>query len=100
MDPLIVKQVLAFFTVELLVIFGNQDQDARDIDVLIVSDDFKGISLFKSKQLLKRIDSRLDPVCLSLEQFGQFKQSDSSLYKAIIKTHSIIWTSNKFSLIK
>ncbi|MGQ9820158.1 MAG: hypothetical protein ACUVQ1_09610 [Candidatus Kapaibacteriales bacterium] len=85
----IVNEILNLFETKLIVQFGNNTDNANDIDLLIVSNDFNFISRFKSRDLIKRIDEKLDPLCLTTQQFNKLKTQNCSLYESILKTKSI-----------
>lgn len=85
----VVYEILNLFETNLIVEFGNKSESANDIDVLIVSNDFIYISKFKSRDLIKRIDKKLDPLCLTIQQFNELKNKNCSLYKSILKTKSV-----------
>lgn len=87
----IINILIDYFSVELIVRFGNRSEDAQDIDLLIVSNDFLGISNIKRKQLITKFDNRIDPVCLTSLQLEQLKKSRSSLYQSILSKHEILY---------
>jgi hypothetical protein len=84
---LIITEILNLIDVRLLVEFGDRKEISADIDMLIVSEDFHGISMLKKRELIQRIDRSIDPICLTTKQFKQLKESNSSLYNCIKKTH-------------
>jgi hypothetical protein len=85
----IVNEILNLFETKLIVQFGNKTENANDIDLLIVSNDFNFISRLKARELLKRIDEKIDALCLTVDQFNELKKQKSSLYNSILKTNSI-----------
>lgn len=85
----IVNEILNLFETKLIVQFGNKSDNANDIDLLIVSNDFNFISRLKSRELIKRIDEKIDPLCLTAQQFNKLKTQNCSLYKSILKTKFI-----------
>lgn len=87
----IINTLINYFSIELIIRFGNINEDAQDIDLLIVSDDFLGVSNLKRKQLITKFDSRIDPICLTLLQFQRLKKSNSSLYNSILSNHKILY---------
>jgi predicted nucleotidyltransferase len=87
----IIDQILKLFDVKLLVKFGDRKELSSDIDILIISNDFDGISNLKRNEFIKRIDKSLDPLCLTTEQFARLKESNSSLYICIKKTLILLY---------
>lgn len=85
----VVNEILNLFETNLIVQFGNNTDNANDIDLLIVSNDFNFISRLKSRELLKRIDEKIDALCLTVNQFNELKKRKCSLYNSILKTNSI-----------
>ncbi len=61
----IVNQILRLFDTKLLVEFGNRRRDANDIDILIISDEFEGISKLRRKELINN-SSNAFLICLFL----------------------------------
>jgi stress-induced morphogen len=86
----ITNAVINAFEIEILIQFGNRKSD-KDFDLLIVSDDFKGMSMLKRKEFLKKIDHRLDQVCLTVDQLKQFVESKCSLFWTIKQNHLKIY---------
>jgi hypothetical protein len=91
MTALIANQLLRLFSTKLLVEFGNKGTYAHDIDILIISDEFEGISSLKRKELIKGIDRSLDPICLTSRQFQILKDSNCNLFNCIKNDHLIIY---------
>lgn len=89
MKDYIINEILNLFETKLIVQFGNKNDNANDIDLLIVSNDFNFISRRKSREILKRIDEKIDALCLTVKQFNDLKKQKSSLYSSILKTNSI-----------
>jgi predicted nucleotidyltransferase len=90
-------QILNLFDSILLIVeFGNRCSDANDIDILIVSDEFRDISKLKRKELIKRIDEYLDPICFTSKQFKVFKDSDCSLFNNIKNSHKTIYGEERY----
>lgn len=85
----VINEILNLFETKLIVQFGNNTDNAKDIDLLIVSNDFNFISRLKSRELLKRIDEKIDALCLTVNQFNELKKQKCSLYNSILKTNSI-----------
>lgn len=71
--------------------FGNRKHGARDIDLLIISDYFLGMSILKRREHLRNIYYKIDSVCLTLQEYKFFKQSRSSLYKEIKANGQLIY---------
>lgn len=84
------NKLIRYFDIDLLLKFGNSDNDAHDIDLLIVSDSFIGISTLKRKLLVTNFDNRIDPICLTNIQFNHLKKSGCTLYNNIISNHELL----------
>jgi|SRR5690606_13154992 len=83
--------LISYFDIDLLIRFGNSKNNAHDIDLLIVSDSFIGISTLKRKQLVLSFDNRIDPICLTNIQFNHLKKSGCRLYKNIISNYELLY---------
>ncbi|MEI2273072.1 hypothetical protein OHD16_13055 [Sphingobacterium sp. ML3W] len=78
------------FEIMSLYIFGNTIS-GKDIDLVMVSDSFKGISLHKRKLLVQKSSKKIDPICFTCWEFEKFKLSNSSLWKEFIKSGILIY---------
>jgi len=87
----IIDKLTSYFDIELLLEFGNRESDANDIDLLIVSDNFIGVSTLKRKQFVTNFDSHIDPICLTTIQFEHLKKSNCTLYNNIISNHKFLY---------
>jgi len=86
-----ISEILKLFDTEFILQFGDQIKKSTDIDILIVSNDFEGISTLKRREIIKRIDSSLDPICLTVRQFDRLKDSQSSIFKCIQKSQILLY---------
>ncbi len=82
MNKEIINILTKEFKIYKLFLFGNSSKQS-DIDILIVSNDFKNISQMKRKMLIKKNSSKLDPICLTYKELQNLKNSNSSLWKKI-----------------
>lgn len=85
MNKTILKNITREFRVNDLFLFGNSSSQ-KDIDILIVSNDFSNISRTKRKQLILKSSPILDPICLTYDEFKKLYNSDSSLCRKILTT--------------
>lgn len=83
----IVEAIAKTLQIDLIVQYGNINSNSKDIDLLVVSNDFEGISILKRRDLLKKIDCRIDAVCLTNNQLQRFKESKCSLFESIKRNH-------------
>lgn len=82
------------FDVESIYHIGNIDSK-QDIDLVIISQSFCGISIFKRKDLICRINSKIDPICLTLNEFSKLKESRGSLWMEILNNGVLLYGSEK-----
>lgn len=82
MDKVLLKSLKREFKIAYLFVFGNKFSE-KDIDILIVSNDFENISFTKRKMLIQKTSLYLDPICLTLKEFERLKCSQSSLWSTI-----------------
>ncbi len=92
-----ISDIVKLFDTEFILQFGDRIEYSKDMDILIVSNDFEGISTLKRRELIKRIDVNLDPICLTTRQFEKLKESKSSLLNCIQKTQTLLY-GNKTAL--
>ena len=95
----IVSTLKSKFNIDKIVLFGSYVEDINDyndIDIIVISDDFTGISIAKRKRLIKQLLSSLivDPICLTSLQFNRMKDVGSDLYNKINKTGCEIYDRN------
>jgi hypothetical protein len=59
---------------------------APDVDLLIISDSFRGMSLMKRREITKRcIDvQNIDPICLTTHEFEQVIASPGEFMQTVI----------------
>lgn len=86
-----ISEIVKLFDTEFIFQFGDKIEYSKDIDILIVSNEFEGISTLKRRELIKRIDPNLDPICLTNRQFEMLKDSKSSLFNCIQKTQTLLY---------
>jgi len=79
MNETIIRNITREFRVSDLFLFGDSSTQ-RDIDILIVSNDFGKISRTKRKMLIQKSSPKLDPICLTDKEFQKLKKSNSSLW--------------------
>ena len=62
--------------------------DASDIDILVVSDSFKNMSLLKRKEIVLRCIElpNLDPICMTKIQFENMNATPSEFSLTILDT--------------
>lgn len=85
------KLLLREFEIKLIIQFGNRTKSAKDIDVIIVSDNFEGISDNKRRHLICRIDESLDPVCFTINEYDNLTLAGSPFLKMITNNSKIIY---------
>ena len=78
------------FNLECVYFFGNSNS-VNDIDLIIVSDSFIGISLSKRKRLIKKNNKKLDPICLTKKEFEKLRLSESSLWNELLNNGKLIY---------
>lgn len=91
MTETVLKLLLKEFEVKLVIQFGNKAESAKDIDVIIVSDNFVGISDKKRRDLICKINESLDPVCFTSTEYNNLRNSDSPFLNAITNTSKVIY---------
>ncbi len=82
------------FEVEIIYHIGNFNSK-RDIDLVIISQFFCGISIFKRKDLISRIYSEIDPICLTFNEFIKLKESNGSLWIEILNNGVLLYGCEK-----
>lgn len=87
----LLNQLLSCFEIDFVIQFGNLGRNANDIDLLIVSDSFIGISNFKRRQMVRNINYSFDALCLTNSQFTKIKTCDSMLYKSILTNYKLLY---------
>jgi len=85
------KSILKEFEVKSIIQFGNIAETSKDVDILIVSDNFEGVSDKKRRELICKIDANLDPVCLTTNEYNNLSNANSSILKGITSTSKIIY---------
>lgn len=78
------------FDIVSIYVFGNTISE-KDIDLIMVSDSFNGISLHKRKLLVQKSSKKIDPICFTCWEFDKFKLSNSSLWKEFINSGILIY---------
>ena len=83
--------------IDKIIQFGNMSSQANDIDLLVVSDDFKEVFHHKRKSIIRnwlQSNKHIDVICLTKNEYLSLKKSESPFYRNI-KLGSIIYDSNK-----
>lgn len=87
--------LLNVLDVHTIMLFGSilNKSNPRDIDLLIVSDDFEDMFIFKRKQQVQQLveSNTIDPVCVTVEEFLNMKVSGSGFSKQILLTGRVIY---------
>ena len=79
MNETIIRNISREFRVSDLFLFGDYTTQ-KDLDILVISNDFRNISRTKRKMLIKKCSPQLDPICLTNKEFQKLKKSMSSLW--------------------
>ncbi|MCD7972243.1 MAG: hypothetical protein LUG18_06190 [Candidatus Azobacteroides sp.] len=90
MKKINIDTIFKEFDVECIYLYGNVNC-INDIDLLIVSNSFKGISISKRKDLIKKNNNKIDPICLTIKDFEKLKMSESTLWLELIKNGILIY---------
>lgn len=76
-------------------LFGGQmlSDKSKDIDLLIVSEDFEGVSRIKRREkvILNFKNEKIDPICLSLNEYTRLVKSKSLFLKAILRKSELVY---------
>ncbi|SFS95683.1 nucleotidyltransferase domain-containing protein [Mucilaginibacter polytrichastri] len=75
-------------------LFGNYNASSKnDIDLLIICDDFDGVSRMKrmEKVLLNFSDEKVDPVCITSNEFTRLLQQKSLFITIALKKSLLIY---------
>lgn len=93
-DGLELKSICKEFDAISIYHFGNTNSK-KDIDLIIISNSFRGISIFKRKSLIRKINYLFDPICFSEKEFEKFKLSNSSLWNELLKSGILVYGREK-----
>lgn len=81
-----------YIRVERVMLFGSAVQgvlphEFQDIDILVVSDSFRNVPQNKRKEIVRKCvnSARLDPLCLTVQQFNEMISDPSDFTKSIQK---------------
>lgn len=76
-----------YLKVEALFIMGSYANGSQcnnsDLDLLLISEDFKGIPQFKRKLLVNNIvnsPTKVDPICLTINEFNNVSTTDRDFF--------------------
>lgn len=94
MNPEILDVICREFEIESIYHIGNIESK-RDIDLVIISQSFFGISIHKRKDLISRIHKAIDPICLTFGEFGRLKETRGSLWIEILNNGILLYGCEK-----
>lgn len=81
--------------VEKVILFGNiVNDDGADIDILVVSDDFEDMLIFKREQVVKSLidsDKTIDPICVTLSEYRRMKATKNYFVSQVLSKGMIIY---------
>ncbi|TNE71753.1 hypothetical protein EP331_08845 [bacterium] len=65
----------------------------KDLDILIISDDFEGVSRIKRAEKVKLnfLTENIDPVCISEKEFERLTKQNSLFLSDILKSAILIY---------
>ena len=92
-----INEILNSFNISLIIRFGNREISANDLDLLIVSDDFIGISNYKRAEIIKFINPLVDPICFTRLEFEIFQNKNNTLYRKIKSDSTILYGNHTFT---
>lgn len=76
----------------------KKGQFAKDIDLVVITQGFKGVATGKRIQIICRLldepNQRFDPVCLTPSEFKRLLRSDSEFASTVRKNMRQIWGQN------
>lgn len=88
------RTLIETLKIKLIIVFGNIDFDSKDIDLLIVSDDFSDMFYHKRiNKVLEYIESdlKLDPICLTQKEYNKLLNYPNEFAKNIIDKGELIY---------
>ena len=69
-------------------VLGNGD----DIDILVISNDFEGMSRLKRKEkILVNFDCSVDAICITVKEFSRLSKQNSILLKNILAQSLLVY---------
>ena len=88
--------LIRYLDVELIIVFGSSLSSVnydKDIDILIVSNDFKDVLSLKRRLIVKKCVSKLlvDPICLTSSEYRKMTKYGSNFAKQLIQTGRIVY---------
>jgi predicted nucleotidyltransferase len=72
----------------------SQADSCSDLDIIVISDNFEGISYFKRKQLVQKYlesERQIDAICLTTDEFLGATTKPISSFKLENKNYIKIW---------
>ncbi|MCY8129387.1 nucleotidyltransferase domain-containing protein [Bacillus spizizenii] len=94
MEKLNLCTLLLFLDIEKIVLFGNRSSKSKDIDLLIISDDFDSMYSAKRINYVARklnVSKKLDLICLTLNEYHKMKKFPTEFSKQILLNGEIIY---------
>ncbi|RFZ78541.1 hypothetical protein DS742_12765 [Lacrimispora amygdalina] len=88
-----------YFNIKCIILFGNTSVSSKDIDLLIISENFSSIFIFKRAALVRSILStakKIDPICLTPTELADYIEKQNPFYLNILKKGTLIY-GNKIS---
>lgn len=88
--------LLSRIDVEKIVLFGSNTQDdtGLDIDLLIISDDFKDMMKFKREQIViseLKHNKKIDPICVTCDEYRRMEIWGNHFSKQILTRGVVIY---------
>jgi len=90
--------LIRYLEVDKIIVFGSfvareREQRKRDIDILIVSNDFELMSSFMRRNVVKKCMEGLnvDPICMTKKEFNRLKKNNTAFSRQILKTGKIYY---------
>ncbi|MFP3324427.1 hypothetical protein R0K05_15185 [Planococcus sp. SIMBA_160] len=94
MDKMNFSILLLALDIEFIILFGNKSNLSNDIDLLIISNDFKLMYSAKRVQYVKKYlhcDKKLDLICVTSDEYERMMEYPTKFSKQIIKNGEIIY---------
>lgn len=89
-----IQMLLRAFTIDKIIRYGNRSAAAKDIDLLIVSDDFLPVFRQKRKALIQQwiiSDKPIDPICMTRKEYGQLLAGKDPYSRNIIFKGEVLY---------
>ena len=83
-----------YLIIEKIILFGNMKADARDIDLLIVSDDFQDMYAKKRKDFIYKgltALKKIDVLCLTNRQYEKMVSVENEFNKNLFRKGVIVY---------